>query len=250
MPNNNNGQQINVYGGPRNTVNKKEIVQVLNRAVNSGTTVSKPNIRFSKARQVVKSGARHFVVFAAVSGFETLLPKSVMPSDLTVQLCFGAALPTIQAAYQGRVSPALAVTFFWLITFRGFLGIRETMLITRRSSYFDPVTRVMGRALDLYKGSAPSNSVRYAILYYLAQFLRAYYQTMGYPVYASANNFGRSFARNFSGNLGRSLVTLLRSTGSMTGTLLGHAIRHPLGAAATSAAVGLVLSRKRKVKTN
>lgn len=70
----------------------------------------------------------------------------------------------------------------------------------------------------------------------MAQFVRAYYQTMGYPLYDSANSYGKKFAADFSGHLGRSLVGILKTSAATAGKMIK---RYPVGvaAAATAAAV-------------
>lgn len=223
-------RSVNLYGGPRPSSNRTAL-NILANAAASNIVNTRPNVKFSRTRRIVTNGAKHFAIYAAVTGLETLIPSSI--PGLTVQLCLAA--PSIYKAVRQR-RPNLAtassvISVFWLVMFRGAAGVRETMIITKKSSLFDPVTRTIGKIIDKHiKGSANSKSVKYAILYYLAQFVRAFYQTMGYPLYDSANSYGKKFAADFSGHLGTSLVGLLKTSGK-TGFKIAK--KYPVSTAAS-----------------
>lgn len=155
-------------------------------------------------------------VYAAVTGIETLIPASVFMPGLTVQLCM--ALPNMyRAVRERRANLAVSggfVTMFWLIAWRGALGIRETMIITQRSTVFAPMANAVGKLIDRHvRGSANSQTLKYKILFVIAQFVRAAYQVMGYPLYDSATQYGHRFASEMSGHLGSSLATVLAQAG-------------------------------------
>ena len=225
--------------------NNANALALMNRANRMNLSTAHPNVRFSRTKRIVGTGAKHMAIYAAVTGLETLLPTTFMPG-LVIQLCLGA--PAIyNAVSKGRPNLAFrgqAFTMFWYITFRGAVGIRETMIITQKSTLFTPVTNAAGRLVDKHiRGSANSNSVKYAILYYIAQFIRAYLQAMKYPVYDSADEYGRRFAATYSGHVGKHILSAVKFGGE---TAVSAAKKYPRSAAtAAAAAIAYLRSKKR-----
>ena len=217
---------------------------LMNRANRTNLSTARPRVRFSRTKRFVRAGAKNMVIFAAVTGLETLLPSSFMPG-LVIQLCLGA--PAVyNAVSKGRPNLAFrgsAFTTFWYIAFRGIAGIRETMIITQKSTLFTPVTNAVGRLIDKHvRGSANSKSVKYAILYYIAQFIRAYLQAMKYPVYDSANEYGRRFASTYSGHAGKHILNVVKFGGKTAFSLVKKYPRTSM--AAGGAAIAYMRSKK------
>jgi len=225
----------------RNAPNTRALDLLANAAAgNVGAT--RPKLRFSRTRRIIKSGAFHGTTFAILHGLETLMPGAYFYPQLTVSLC--AAIPTLYGAVRRRNASSVAVTFFWYVTFMGAAGIMQTMLIKQNSTYWNSFTSAAGKLVDKHiKGSANSNSTKYLILYYIAQFFRAAQQAMGMPVYLTANAYGKRFAANFSGHLGTSMVKLLKNTGTAI-------IKKPLQSAAIAATTYVAMAGRSKKRTS
>jgi hypothetical protein len=225
----------------RNAPNTRAL-DMLATAAAGNVSSTRPKLRFSRTRRIIKSGVFHGTTFAVLHGLETLMPGAYFYPQLTVSLC--AAIPTLYGAVRRRNASSAAVTLFWYVTFMGAAGIMQTMLIKQNSTYWNSFTSGAGKLIDKHiKGSANSNSVKYLILYYLSQFVRAYQQAMGMPIYDSANTYGKKFAANFSGHLGTSMVKLLKNTGTAI-------IKRPLQSAAVLATTYVALAGRSKKRTS
>jgi hypothetical protein len=225
----------------RNAPNTRALDMLASAAAGNIST-TRPKLRFSRTRKIIKSGAFHGTTFAILHGLETLMPGAYFYPQLTVSLC--AAIPTLYGAVRRRNTSSAAVTLFWYITFMGAAGIMQTMLIKQNTTYWNSFTSGAGKLIDKHvKGSANSSSVKYIILYYLSQFVRAYQQAMGVPIYLTANAFGKRFAANFSGHLGTSMVKLLKNSGTAI-------MKKPLQSAAVTAAAYLAVTGKSKKRTS
>jgi len=225
----------------RNAPNTRAL-DLLATAASGNVSSTRPKLRFSRTRRIIKSGVFHGTTFAVLHGLETLMPGAYFYPQLTVSLC--AAIPTLYGAIRRRNASSVAVTFFWYVTFMGAAGIMQTMLIKQNTTYWNSFTAGAGKLIDKHiKGSANSNSVKYLILYYIAQFFRAAQQAMGMPIYDSANTYGKKFAANFSGHLGTSMVKLLKNTGTTI-------IRRPLQSAAVLATTYVALAGRSKKRTS
>jgi hypothetical protein len=194
----------------------------------------RPQLRFSRTKKFVTSGAKHFTVFAAVAGIETLMPSYMYPG-LSVQLCMG--IPSmVQTVRNQRLISATAATMFWFIMYKGIGGIIETIIIPTNTTRGQRLTNSVGKLADKYiRGSANRNSAKYLILYYFAQFVRAWYLLKGLPV-KSANSFGKEFAATMSGHLGSQLTKMLK-----TGVY-----NYPLTTTAAVTALAVSRSRRRR----
>ena len=191
-------------------MNNNRALEIVQRA-NSSTLARNPKISFSRTKRIVRSGAKHAMIFAAVTGIESFLPMTFLPG-LVIQLCLGA--PNMyNAVKQGRPQLVLSrppVTMFWYITFKGLSGLREAYIISQRSTLFTPITNAVSGLMDKHLRGANSNSAKYKIFYVIAMFIRAYLQIMKYPVYDNPHNYARRFASTYSGHVGRHMMTALK----------------------------------------